>query len=472
MATNGVHHQGIWVFPKAEEATRDLVRRTFAMPRPFTIAVAVAGVLLVLGVIGFVVRAVGDGFGAHGPWGYYMAIFSFLFMVGGAAPLVALAFRFTKSHWRRPLSRVSELFAVVGVVNVLLFIPLMFLLPAINNPSPTADTLEIRRTLWFEVPIGAPLWWDMLGVAFLAFLGMAILWLSATPDMAEARLSSTGWRRKVYGCLAGHWYGTKRQWIIQKTGLAVLGAFYFMFLVYVDFLISTDYGMSLVPGWKDSIFPPFYTLTGFQASLGLVLVVLFILRRWGGYREYIGVSPFWSASKILLGLTLLWAYHLFAFFITYWYGRLVVEQNIIKYFFIQSYGGVFAANFFFSFVLPFAGILLWNPFRKSDWGPALAGASALVGAFLLNIRVFVGAFNAADGGHIYDLALEGVPPAVYPDVWDIFIVLGGLGAAALVYLAASRVVPIISIWETKEGAQYQRMDTLVRGRYLVLAKPE
>jgi hypothetical protein len=115
---------------------------------------------------------------------------------------------------------------------------------------------------------------------------------------------------------------------------------------------------------------------------------------------------------------------------------------------------------------------LWNPFRKSDWGPALAGASALVGAFLLNIRVFVGAFNAADGGHIYDLALEGVPPAVYPDVWDILIVLGGLGAAALVYLAASRVVPIISIWETKEGAQYQRMDTLVRGRYLVLAKPE
>ena len=91
---------------------------------------------------------------------------------------------------------------------------------------------------------------------------------------------------------------------------------------------------------------------------------------------------------------------------------------------------------------------------------------------LLNIRVFVGAFNAVDPVHIYDLALEGVPPAVYPDVWDIFIVMGGLGAAALVYLVATRLVPIISIWETKEGAQYQRMDTLIRGEYLVLAKPE
>ena len=37
-----------------------------------------------------------------------------------------------------------------------------------------------------------------------------------------------------------------------------------------------------------------------------------------------GQAPFWAASKVLLGLTLLHTYHLFAFFITYWYGRLEV----------------------------------------------------------------------------------------------------------------------------------------------------
>ena len=472
MAGNGHNHAGMWVFPRVEEVTQDLTRRTFAMPRRFRVALMAAGALLALGVIGFIVRAVDDGFGEHGPWGYYMAIFSFLFMVTGAAPLVAVAFRLTKNHWRRPLSRVSELFAVVGILNVLMFIPLMVVLPAINNPSFAEGELEIRRTIWFEVPIGAPSFWDILGVLGLSLLGLAILWLSATPDMAEARLRSAGFRRRVYGWLAGHWYGTKRQWVMQKAGLAVLGAFYFMFLVYVHFIISTDFGMSLVPGWKDSIFPPLYTVMSFQASLGLILVVLFVLRRWGGYQEYIGVSPFWSASKILLGLTLLWAYHLFAFFITFWYGRLEIEQNIIKYFFIESYGGVFAANLFFSFVMPFALILLWNPLRKTDWGPSLAGLSVVLGALMFNIRMFVGAFNAADIGHLYDEALETVPPAVFPDVWDIFIVLGGLGAAALIYLAATRLVPVVSIWETKEGAQYQRMDTLIRGEYLVLAKPE
>ena len=470
MAANGHEQAGIWVFPLASEVTQDVAAKTCAMPKPFVIALVVAGLLLALGIVGFVIRAALSGFDDHGPWGYYMAIFSFVFMVTSTGPLAAVAFRITKSHWRRPLSRVSELFAVVGVFNVVMFIPLMMVLPPINNPNPEVGLheLELRRTIWFEVPIGAPHWWDMLGIVFLALAGLGILWLSMVPDLAEARLTATGFRRSVYRLLAGHWYGSKRQWIHQKAGLALLGALYFMLLIFMHFPISSDYGMSMVPGWKDSIFPVLYSLTGIQSSLGLILVVLFILRRWGGYEKYIGISPFWAASKLLLAFSLLWVYHMFAFGLTYWFGRLEVEQNILKYFLFQSYGGLFAANFFFSFAMPFL-TLLWNPVRRSDWGPALAGMSVLLGAFLFNLRIFVGAFNAGD---VFDFALDGVPPPVWPQVWDVFIVLGGLGLVAFIYLLATRLIPLMCVWEIKEGTMYQRMGTLIRGRYLVLAKPE
>ena len=468
MAAGEHGYAGMWVFPTPEGITRDVADKTAAVPRRFALAMTFAGVLFVLGIIGFLARAVDDGFGEHEPWGYYAAIFSFLFMVTGAAPLAAVAFRFTKSHWRRPLSRISEMFAVVGVLTTLMFIPLLVVLPSINNPDLGPEELEIRRTIWFEVPIGAPHAWDILGVLFLAVTGLAILWLSAMPDLAECRLTATGLRRRICSALAGHWYGSKRQWMAQKAGLAMLGAFYFMLLIYVQFIISTDFAMSLVPGWKDSIFPPLYSITGFQSALGMILVVLYILRRWGGYQDYIGIAPFWSASKILLGFTLLWTYHTFAFFVTFWYGRLEVEQNIIKYFFIQSYGGAFGANFFFSFVMPFL-ILLWNPVRKTAWGPALAGLAALSGAFIFNLKTFVGAFNAGD---IYGIGLVTVPGPAWPDVWDVFMVIGGLGAAAFIYMAATRFIPILSVWETKEGAKYQRMETFIRGEYLVLAKPE
>ena len=461
----------MWVFPDPRTMTRDMASRLARMPGLMSLGLLLTFGLLVLGVVGFVARAAADGFDDRAPWGYYMATFSFVFMITSGAPVAAVAFRFTKSHWRRPLSRVSELFAVVGIFNIITFIPMMLILPPILNPNPShggAHELEIRRTIWFEGPIGAPHAWDLAGIVGLAVTSLFILWLSAVPDMAEARSTAGGFRGWLYRALAGHWYGTKRQWNAQKAGLALLGAFYFMLLVFVQFIISSDYAQSMIPGYKDAIFPVFYTLTGFQCALGLCLIILYVMRRWGGYGEYYGKSVFWAASKVQLGLTLLWAYHLFSFFITYWYGRLFIEQNVIKYLMGDSYGGVFTANVILSFVIPFL-LLLWNPVRRSAWGPPLAGLSAMLGALMFSVRMFVGGANS---GNIYAAFLDHVPAAVYPDIWDIFMVVGGIGGAAFVYLVATRILPVLSVWEVKEGALYQRMSRLIKGDYLVLAKPE
>ena len=466
---SGGHYPGMWIFPDPRVMTRDMAAKVSAMPGPLTLAMVLTFALLVLGVVGFVARATADGFDDRAPWGYYMATFSFVFMITSAAPVAAVAFRFTKSHWRRPLSRVSELFAVVGIFNIILFIPMMLILPPILNPNPVqGHDLEIRRTIWFEGPIGAPHAWDLAGVVGLAVAALFILWLSAVPDMAEARNTANGFRGWLYRRLAGHWYGTKRQWNAQKAGLAMLGAFYFMTLVFVQFAICSDYAQSMIPGYKDAIFPVFYTLTGFQVGLSACLIILYILRRWGGYEEYYGKSVFWAASKVQLGLTLLWAYHLFSFFITYWYGRLVVEQNVIRYLMGDSYGGVFTANVILSFVIPFL-LLLWNPVRRSAWGPPLAGLSATLGALMFSVRIFVGGANS---GNVYAAFLDRVPPAVYPDIWDIFMVIGGIGGAIFIYLVATRILPVLSVWEVKEGALYTRMSRFIKGEYLVLAKPE
>jgi len=305
----------------------------------------------------------------------------------------------------------------------------------------------------------------------LVVTSLFILWLSAMPDMAESRHTATGFKRTLYNKLSGNWYGTKKQWNAQKAGLALLGAFYFMTLIFMHFTISSDYAQSLIPGWKDSIFPVIYTITSLHMGFGAVLVTLFILRRFGGYDGYIGKSTFWSGSKVMLGITLLWIYHLFAFFITFWYGRLEVEQNIIKYLITDTYAIIFVLNLAFSFALPFA-VLIWNPVRRSDWGPALAGGLLIIGGIMFNIRIFVGSANAAPGSHIYDYLFEHVPSPVFPDVWDVFMVIGGLAAAAFVYMLATRLLPVLSLWEVKEGALYQKWGRLHRGEYLILGKPE
>ena len=164
-------HAGLWVFPDVSVMSRDVTEKTKSSPRPLTMALVVTGILFVLGIVGF---------------------------VASGAPLAAVAFRFTKSHWRRPLSRVSELFAIAGILNILLFIPLMFLLPSIGNPDAVGGLIEgelaVRRTIWFEAPIGSPHAWDLVGVAGLVVTALFILWLSAMPDMAESRHTATGFR--------------------------------------------------------------------------------------------------------------------------------------------------------------------------------------------------------------------------------------------------------------------------------------
>ena len=459
-----------------------LLSKVFSADKKFWLVMAGLAVLVALGIVGFVVRALDYGFSdsARPQWGYYAAMFAFLLVTAGTAPVAAIAFRWTKNHWRRPFSRASELFALVGLLNLLWFIPMLILLPNIDLDGNGLLQVGVdRRTIWFEVPIGAPIWWDLMAMVGLVFCGLAILWVSARPDMAALAERGNGLRASIWGKLSMGWLGTERDWKVQGVSLALLGAFYFMLLVFVHFLVSIDFALSLVPGWKDSIFAPHHALTGFQAAAGTLLVTMFLMRNLGGYRDYIGLDQFWSFSKVLLGLTLLWGYFWFSEFMTFWYGRDPTEQSIIKLVMFESYRTAFLLNLFFSFLIPTA-MLIWNGVRKSIIGPTIAGASVVIGAFFMMVRLYVPAFNVPQE-HLGEHSIAEFYPAgnpeqwllpVLPDVWDVFIILGGLGAVAFIFLLGTKLLPVVSMWETKEGILYIVRRPFMKGRYVVLGKPD
>ena len=463
--------------------TEHLSQKVLTFDRRLKLAMAGLALLFILGIVGFIVRAVGDGFSdsARHEWGYFAAMFGFLLVTAGSAPVVAISLRWTKNHWRRPLSRASEMFALVGVLNLLWFIPLMFLLPGIDlNGDGAFEVGQDRRTIWFEGPIGAPLWWNLFAVLFLVLCGLAVLWVSARPDMAAVAERASGWRASLLRRLSMGWSGSERDWKLQGASLAVLGAFYFMLLVFVHFLISIDFSLSLVPGWKDAIFAPHHALTGLQAAGGIVLVTMFLMRTLGGYSQYIGLDQFWSLSKVLLGLTLLWGYFWFSEFMTFWYGRDITEQSVLRLVMFESYRTAFLLNFFFSFLIPFL-MLIWNGVRKSIIGPTIAGASVLIGAFFMMVRIYVPAFNVPQenlGAHsIAEFDPKGGPIAdwllpVIPDVWDVMMITGGLAGVALIFLLGTRLLPVMSMWETKEGLLYILYRPFLKGRYMVLGKPD
>ncbi len=447
--------------------TQELVGRVFTTSPAFVFALLVLGVLFVLGIVAFVVKAA-DGFGDRSEWGYYVATFSFLITVFGSAPLVAITFRITKNHFRRAASRVSEMFALVGVLSVLLFIPLIALFPS----------LEGRRSIWFEVPFHGdlPIYTDFVGVIVLVVCGLGILYISGLPDMAAvSERGAGGLRSLLYSPLVKHWRGTERQWAIHKGLLAILGALYFMMLIFVHFLVSADFALAMVPGWIDSIMPAHHALTGLQSGLALVVVTAFVLHTFGGYREYIGRDFFWSCSKLLLAMSLLWGYFWFAEFNTFWYGRKPEEQALVKFLMVETYALPFYLNMFGNFLIPF-GMLVWNHVRRCVIGPTIAACFILVGTLFMMIRFYVPGSSIEDlGVHSIVQTREAHPEqlaAIWPGGLDILLMLGGISGALLIFLLGTRLLPVLSVWEIKEGLLYQVMRPLLRGRYLVLGKPE
>ncbi len=181
-----LHSQVAEPHPTPGELHRDVMDRTLTAGLQFKRVVGGLGILVALGVVGFIIKAA-NGFDDRSDWGYYAAIFAFLFTTTQSALLVSISMRMVKTHWRRPLARVSELFAVVGVANLLIFIPLLWLLPP----------LEGRATIWFEWPWGAPKLLDTLSMVFLVLNGLVLLWVSSIPDLAAAAHSYTGARKSL-----------------------------------------------------------------------------------------------------------------------------------------------------------------------------------------------------------------------------------------------------------------------------------
>lgn len=465
MASHVQHYQPQVLTQSREELTRDFLGETAKVGQAYKRALAFFGLLFVLGVVGFVIRAVDAGFDTFSPWAYLMATYAFLLTAASTAPLFAISQRMIKSHWIRPAARVSEMFAVVGILSTLMFIPLLLLLPS----------SEGRRSIWFEWP-ATPFWPNILAVVFLAILGFAILIVSARPDWAACRDHQTGIRKRLGEFFAGSWQGTPRQWKVQQASLRLLGGLYFMFLIFVHTIVAADFAHALVPGWRDSILPPAQVLGGLQAAVASTIIVMFLLRNHSGFRDYISVDQFWGASKLLFSLSLLWAYFWFSGFIVYWYGRQPVELNILKTFMFEAYRWPFIASLILAWLTPFL-ILLWNFARKSMVAPTIASVAVLFGLFADKIRIYVASFTIADRfpestTSLRPEGLSEVPTALWPSGPDVMMMMGGIGGAIFLYLVAMKLIPVISMWEVGEGMLYRKRKRFLKRDIMVMGKPE
>jgi len=436
--------------PTPAEATRDLLSRLRG-GSGLTLVTVVLGILAIIGLVALVIM-IASGPEPRVKWGFPAAVVAYLLGTAHAAPILAFITRLAKGYWAIPVRRAAELWGVVGFVTAPLFIVLLFQLPGWQG----------RASIWNSWP-GAPILWDSIMILTLSVTGLALLFINAIPDFAAARdAGNQGARRWAMG-----WAGTPRNWQIMTGGIVVLGAFYLMVYAYVHLYMSADMAMSLVPGWKSSIFPPYHAISGFQAGLALMMVTLGCFRRFGHLERYIGRDQFWGAAKLLLATSLLFFYFTWSEHLLPWYGRKPEEIFYLQLEFYGPYKDLFLISFATNFVIPFA-FLIWNRVRVSVDGPIYVGCIVLIGNFIDRARIYLGAWSvAAPVGVHYEQA----PPTYYPGPLEGLVVMGALAAVVCLYLLALRVIPPISIWEYKTALMLKVERPFLASEVAVVGKP-
>jgi molybdopterin-containing oxidoreductase family membrane subunit len=440
----------------------DATRRALATGARLATLDIVLAVLAVIGLVAIVINAITEGFNDLEPWGYTAIVSGYLLSSFMAAPILAVLLRLTRSDWRRPLSRIAEIQAAAGIVVLILYIPVFLTVPE----------AEGRFTVWVDWPWGAPAFFDLVLLILLVFGGYAFLYLSAMPDFAIVRDRSRDdvGRFQLYARLANGWQGSLRQWSVLRPGLGVLGAAYLILYVWTVSIFYWDFALALLPSWRSAVFPAFAVMSSLQTGLALIIVTMYVLRRWGGMEEYLTWDYFWSISKLLLTTSLLWFYLWISEFMIFWYGRLPGQINVLEVVMFDVYFVPMLLAFFLNFVLALL-ILMWNRVRKTVGGPTLVACLVLTGTMIDRLRIFGAGWSSQDP-FAHELEADHLPEFLVPGVWDVLIVIGGIAGAIFCVRLALRYVPLPSIWEVGGGVGLRIRRQYLNHPVTVIAKPD
>ncbi len=409
----------------------------------FWIVVAILATLVAIGLGGAWGYQIRWGMGVAGIrrpvfWGVYIANFVFWIGISHSGTFVSAILRVFNAEFRRPITRGAEMMTTFSLIVAGMY-PLIHLgrvwrffwmLPYPN-----------QRQLWPN--FHSPLMWDMVAI-FTYLTGSTLyLFLPMIPDMAMARDQCiSGWRQRIYRVLALGWRGTEAEWHHLKTAIKIFAFVIIPVMFSVHTIVSWDFGMTIVDGWHSTIFGPYFVTGAIFSGVSAVITVLLVVRKTMKLDYFLRDEHFDALGKLILIFSFAWTYFWFADFLTEWYGGEPVASQLIH---MQARGVVamfWYTMLFFNIVVPWA--TLWNKrIRRSTTAMLLITIGVNIGMYLE--RYIIVATFLTKGQMPFDWG-------VYtPTIIELLISVGSMSLFILLYVLASRVVPLVPVWEVREG---------------------
>lgn len=418
----------------------DLLRPVLHTSPRFYATVGVLGVFVVAAFAAFgnqVYRGIGvTGLNRPVYWAFYITNFVFWIGISHAGTLISAILRLANATWRRPVTRCAEAITVFA-----LMIGAMF--PVIHLGRPWLAfwlfPYPSERGIWPN--FRSPLLWDFFAINTYLTGSLIFLLLPIVPDWALVRDTATGLRKKIYTVLAAGWRGTPRQWARLETAMHIMAVVIIPVAVSVHTIVSFDFAMVPVPMWHSTIFGPYFVAGAIFSGIAALIIAMAVLRKILHLEEYLQRIHFENLGKLLLLMSLLWFYFVFAERLTTWYGNAPWEMSVFRATQSGSFAPLFWAMVICNFVVPVP--LLAIKRLRTIAGTVIASIGVVMGMWLERFLIIVPSLS-----HKYMSYNWG---RYRPSATEITITVGTFAGMALLYVLFSKIVPIISIWEWKAG---------------------
>ncbi len=422
-----------------------LFRPIYETSRSFYVVVIVLTAVFLFGV-GCYIHQLFYGLGATGmnepvSWAFYIVDFVFFIGISHAGTLISAILRLSKAEWRRPITRMAEV--ITGIVL------------AIGGLHPVIDLGRPDRILHlFERGrLQSPLLWDLTSVTAYFTASTIYLYVPMIPDIALLR-DRGGKLQNLYRILAWGYKGTPKQKHALERAINILMVMVIPIAVSVHTIIAWIFGMTLQPGWHSTIFGPYFVVGAIYSGIAALVIVMIVFRKIFHFEDYLKEIHFKYLGTLLLVVSLLWTYFTFAEYLTTFYGHEPAEMRVFLYKFAGGYAPFFWLMVFCNFLLPV--IILSNKKTKTIAGILVASIGVVLGMWLERLIIIIP--TLANPRLPY-------PTGIYiPSVTEIGIFAAGMSAFILGFMGFSKLFPLISIWETKEGRQHSVHEVSVRLR--------
>ena len=369
-------------------------------------------------------------------WGFPIADYVWWIGIGNAGTLISSLLLLTRQRWRASINRFAEamtLFAVsmAGIFPILhLGRPMYFYWLA-----PYPNTMQ----LW-------PQWrsalvWDFWAIVSYLLFSILFFYVGLVPDLATLRdrPGGRGWRR-LWGFLAMGWQGTPAQWRAQGRLHRTLAAVAVPLVCSVHSIVGLDFAASLMPGWTESVFPPYFVVGALFSGFAVV-VLLALTLRWALKLEGLIVPAHFDAmARIILAAGTVMGASYAAEWFSAFIGGDAADERVIAY----EFGGDYWPLYWMMLACNVAAPQIFWAKRLRTSVPALVGVAVavLVGMYLERILIITETLSI---GYLPSFWRTYAPTLV-----DGLILGGTISAFILLMLLFARVLPMVSMHEVRK----------------------